>query len=1148
MREELHPIVAQMTPNVEQRPAVCARGCDVVVTAGAGTGKTRTLVARYLSLLADGKSLRSIVAITFTRKAAREMRNRVRAEVQRYLARGNLTSEQRDRWQAVYARLDAARIGTIHSLCTEILRAHPAEAGVDPRFQVLEEGQAAMVRREVLDAALAWAADEPDAVGLFPLLDGPGGLRTVVQTLLQQRLDALAAFDGVPEDRLARWREILRERRRGRLDGLLSDPAWKDAVATLRHSRPKNPDDAMAEQRRWALSALDEAASSRTAETIDERIASLSRLDEISLVGGSYKAWPGEKAEKATVKDALGTLRHLWRDHADFLSLRLIPLDEELADAIPGLRAVFEFACQRYDTRKRNERALDFDDLESGALALLRDHPEVRARWQRQVEAILVDEFQDTNQRQRDLVHLLGGGAGSTQSAGSTRSAGKLFIVGDAKQSIYGFRGADVTVFRAERERIVDSGGEGWPLATSYRAHRGLVRALNDLLRPVLGEEEDPRRPWAEPFAPIEPHREDPGPGIEAPYVELHLTVGSKDGALDKAARAAVARLAEMVEGGAQVMDGGTPRPLDYGDVAILCRASSAFGYYEDALDEARLPYLTVAGRGFYDRPEIRDLLNALRALADPTDDLALVGLLRSPALALSDAAIYRLVRARDEESMPLWDVLRQGKAELGAVANGRAARAASLIGELHTMAGRAGVGDLLKAFLDETNYRAALLKAGQQRAVRNVDKLLGDAHASGLVGVSGFLEYVGGLRDSGAREGEARAVAGGAVQIMSVHQAKGLEFPVVVIGHATWGGGGGGRGVLADPTLGVLLPLQNEEDELPAAYRLAEAREADQAAAESDRLLYVAATRAREKLLISGYLGGIKKDGSPYKLGGWLGQLGRPLGLHEIEVPYDDQGSLVHHRELHVGETRADCFVYEPAATTYEPAVPTADEIEVPETPLPPPLLAPVAQKEASEAREEASRWVGRVVPETRRAKAPSRVVGELVHEALAAWRLPEGRDDEGFAEWLRARARAKGLVDRHQVSHAVRRTHRLLLQLRDHRLFEDLAAADQRLHEVPYALERDGRVDSGKIDLLYRRHGEWTIVEFKTDEVKGPADFERLQRKRDTIPQARRYAAAAEQLLGTRPRCLLCMLDYGRSTRVYSVPRTGPLERVDL
>jgi ATP-dependent helicase/nuclease subunit A len=1189
MPEELHPIVAQLTPNEEQRPAVSARGCDVVVTAGAGTGKTRTLVARYLSLLADLEAdrrghLRSIVAITFTRKAAREMRNRVRAEVRRYLAHCALTPQQRDRWQAVYARLDAARIGTIHSLCTEILRAQPAEASVDPRFQVLEEGQAALLRREVLDEALAWAADEPDAVRLFDLLDGATRLRGAIQTLLARRLDAASAFEALPADPLAYWREVLSQRKLVRLERLLSDPAWAEALTALRRSKPTDPDDRMALQRRWALAAIDEAVESRVrrrsgspgqrsvpsggagvgaAERIEERLASLSRLDDVNLVGGSYRAWPGGKSEKAAVKDALRTVRKLWRDHADLLSLQLTSLDERTAEAIPGLRAVFRFARRRYQAEKRNRRVLDFDDLESGAVELLQDHPEVRTRWQDQVEAILVDEFQDTNERQRRLVHLLSG------DAGHRRSSGKLFIVGDAKQSIYGFRGADVTVFRAERERIVGrDDGEGWPLTTSYRAHRDLVRALNNLLRPVLGEEADPHRPWAEPFAPIAAHRDAPGPRIEPPYVEMHLTVGSKsDGALDRAARALVGRLAEMVESGAQMADGGEAaphglRPLDYGDIAILCRASGSFGAYEDALDEAGLPYVTVAGRGFYDRPEIRDLLNALRALADPTDDLALVGLLRSPAVALSDAAIYRLVRGRGEAPISLWQALSRGDADLGIGAQGRSsvdpvagqrvARSVSLITELHTMAGRTGVGDLLKAFLDATTYRAALLKAGQQRAVRNVQKLLGDAHASGLVSVGAFLEYVDGLRDSGAREGEARAVSGDAVQIMTIHQAKGLEFPIVVLGDATWSGGGGGsRPVLIDPTLGVLPPLPpsggDDEEELAAVYCLAQAREEDQAAAESDRLLYVAATRAREKLLVSGCLSGIRKDGTPYKPGGWLDKLGRPLGLHEIEIPYDEQGSLVHHRELRAGETTVGCLIYEPAATTYEPATPLVTDAVAIETPLPPPLLAPVTQTEAPPTQREAPQQVWRVVPETRRPRAPSRTVGQLVHEALAAWRLPQGRDDEPFEEWLRARARAAGLVDRQQIADARRRVRRLLLQLQEHPLFEDLTAAQQRLHEVPYTLEQQGRLENGQIDLLYRRRDIWSIVEFKTDEVRHATRFEQLLRERNYVPQARRYAEAIEQLLGTRPRCLLCMLDYERRTRVYAIPAAGPLERVD-
>ena len=455
----------------------------------------------------------------------------------------------------------------------------------------------------------------------------------------------------------------------------------------------------------------------------------------------------------------------------------------------------------------------------------------MQTRWQAETAALLVDEFQDTNDRQRRLVRRL------TSRLGG--DAGKLFIVGDAKQSIYRFRGADVTVFRQERERIAGAGGAVVALDTSYRAHRELIAGLNDLLRPVLGETEDPARPWVEPFAPLRHHRESAGPGFSPPHIELHLALGSKgDGGLARAAEALAARLAAWVESGdVQIEEKGGLRLFDYGDIAILCRASTSFAAYENALENAGIPFLTVAGRGFYGRPEIRDLLNALAALADPTDDLALAGVLRSPAFGVSDAGLYGLaVAGRDEggETPPLrvWDILRTFGPLLPGEDGGRAARAALVISDLHAQAGRAPVADLLKAFLDATGYRAALVAAGQARAARNVAKLLADAHASSLVSVGEFLAYVAELRDSGTREGEARATAEGAVQIMSVHMAKGLEFPVVVIGDATYDPPGR-SGVLFDPVLGVLLPQKDDDKTLPASYRLGKLTADDQEAAE---------------------------------------------------------------------------------------------------------------------------------------------------------------------------------------------------------------------------------------------------------------------------------------------------------------------------
>jgi ATP-dependent exoDNAse (exonuclease V) beta subunit len=752
----------------------------------------------------------------------------------------------------------------------------------------------------------------------------------------------------------------------------------------------------------------------------------------------------------------------------------------------------------------------------------------VRARWQREFQAILVDEFQDTNARQRHLVALLDDGSG------------KLFIVGDAKQSIYRFRGADVSVFRGERGRIEREGGHHVHLETSYRAHRALIQGLNDLLQKVLPENADHDRPWLEPFAPLRHYREEPSPGFLAPHIELHLALGSKaGGALDRAADALAGRIGALVEGGVQVLDGGQLRPLDYGDVAILCRGSRSFSAYEDALERAGLPFLTVAGRGFYGRPEIRDVLNALQAIADPTDDLALAGLLRSPAFALSDMALYYLCQARGPagESRSLWGVLQSAPDSLSEEDGARARRAARLVARWHAQVGRSSVADVLKAFLDDTDYRAGLIQAGQARAARNVAKLLADAHRSGIVGVGEFLDYVAGLRDSGMREGEARAIAEGAVQIMTVHAAKGLEFPVVAIGDVTHGGGGG-NGLLVDHRWGVLPSIKDEEGSLPAMYCLGKGRADDQDAAESDRLLYVAATRAREILFLSGCIG-LRQNGSISKSGGWLGKLGGPecLGLTGREIACNEEGAGTVQTTLRVGDSRLSCTVYEPG---FEPDVrlhEAAGRIG-PVGPMPPPLLGPVAPRREqvdprlSEQDRIPPQRVWQVVPRVKRPRAPAWVIGSLVHEALAAWRIPDaaagGGTVNGFAAWAESRARESGLTDARQLADAVRRTRQLLLRFRSHPLYAEMAGADLRLHEVPYSLVAQGQVESGIIDAVYQRQGSWTIVEFKTDRVGDRSELERLLVGKGYGAQAQRYVAAAEHLLGQRPRCILCMLNY--------------------
>lgn len=305
-----HPIVQQLSPSEEQTPAILARNQEVVVTAGAGTGKTRTLVARYLALLSEGTGLRSIVAITFTQKAAREMRNRLRDAIREYLDRTDLSEDERGLWQAHYSTLDAARVSTIHSLCAEILRAHPAEAGLDPRFEVLEEGLTNVLREQVIAESLTWAANQPEVVSLFGLL-GEAVLRRTLAVLLNRRLETSAIFATMPDNLIEHWHQHLSQTQAQVLAVLTSSTAWQANLETLRQNEPTNSADKLEAHRQTALAV----AANPT--------GLLAHLDTIKLNVGSQKNWPGGAEQVAEVKAALKTIRELWKKEKQFLLLAL---------------------------------------------------------------------------------------------------------------------------------------------------------------------------------------------------------------------------------------------------------------------------------------------------------------------------------------------------------------------------------------------------------------------------------------------------------------------------------------------------------------------------------------------------------------------------------------------------------------------------------------------------------------------------------------------------------------------------------------------------------------------------------------------------------------------------------------------------------
>ncbi|MFQ5340294.1 MAG: UvrD-helicase domain-containing protein [Anaerolineae bacterium] len=1168
----MNSILSLLTFTDAQHRAVTTHGADIAVTAGAGSGKTRALVGRYVRLMEDGLSPRSVVAITFTEKAAREMRTRIRRLIQQWLTE-RLAGTERSRWETVYAELDAAPIGTIHSLCATILRTHPAEAGVDPAFEVLDEGVAATLRAQAVESALLWAANHPAAAGLFSLLT-ENGLRRAVAILLDHRLDAAAAFDVAGPDPLARWQTELG----AELARFLDHPTVHSAVAELQTLRDDGTlarlaGDKLADVIVDFLDAWGAVTEAWNAADMTTLLAQLPRARwAMQLRKGRKDNWPDIEIPR----QALTLLRSRYDSTVGDLLDKPVDwsLDQRAAAALPHLRTVFRQALNAYTEAKAQRQALDFDDLEAGALALLENHPDVRAYWQTEVRAVLVDEFQDTNDRQRRIVYALCGlgrvagergsrGAGETGGYSSveatavgeppdplpggqppeagSRGSGRLFIVGDAKQSIYRFRNADVTVFRQVQRNIEEAGGEVVDLDLTFRAHEPLLQQMNALLSPIMQTEEDVDRPYLVPFAPLRAHRSTPADGVREPYVEFCLGLGDtvpqgRQAAADVLAR----RLRELHDA----------ERVEWGDIGLLFRASTTFPVYEDALERAGIPFVTVAGRGFYDRPEVRDLLNALRAIADPTDDRALAGLLRSPAFALTDGALYLLRRGEDGTKRSLWAMLNGDLALLDDGNRAHAERARTILVQLNRIVGRTPVAQVLKQFLDRTNYRAILRlsvrdeprTAAGERARRNVDKLLADAHSSRLVSVGEFLEYLQTLRDVAAREGEAPVEAGDAVQLMTVHKAKGLEFPVVVIADAARKPRRSAPPLLLDEELGPVLNPK-ADDGRSVVHRLAGLHNQDRDDAEERRLLYVAATRAKEKLLICGHVGVSKAKKTPgqIRLSGWLQQLGQVIELDQVcveEMP--DKPVVVALAD--VAGCSVGCTMS--AGTTSHHAPSMTSAIPPEELPahdhaiqFPPPLVQPVVAPpietadEDLRAREaEPPPRVWRVAPTARQPRGPAWVIGTLVHEALHRWRFP---DRAGFDEFLRHHALLSGLTDEEEITATLREARRLLTRFQAHPLHAEIAGA-RRFHEVPYAIERDGQVEAGQIDLLYHHAGRWHIVDFKTDRLRADEVAGKVAKYTSQVQQ---YVEAVRQLLGTEPEGWLWFLNVAGQVKVERV-----------
>lgn len=1094
-----NPIIEQVLKIFEldkkQSEAAKARNQDVVVTAGAGSGKTRTLVARYISLLAEGATPREIAAITFTKKAAREMRSRVRGNLMK-LQQVAETEDERRKWADFSAQMDSARIGTIHSLCTEILLSHPAEAGVDPRFKILDESLSMAYKIQAVEDTLKELVSEDKFGKFLPLLKNipVRSLTEILQDLLERRLEADELFNKSIDNRTLLTYELKQR---------LSYSALMTSFANL-HT--------------MSDSDLRKDAGDKLAEMVKELLPTWTAAEDALQKGDPYACanllfqarrnlMRGKIGSAGSVKETIKEIREAYKKmlfpliggegtHDPEPSLETEALFERL---LPLLKEAFNHVHKAYKAMLENRQALDFDDLEFGTRQLMQIE-NIRNRWQGELKAILVDEFQDTNQRQREIIEALAG------------KPGRLFIVGDMRQSIYRFRHADVTVFKDEQERIKSKGGLLRELDENYRTHEPLLQAMGDLLSEVIGTQPDPDRKYYVPYTPMVAHEKNPSENYKSPHVEFVFGMGEDtDSARPLAARALTERLLQLKE---------ELQITNWDEVALLFRASTGFPYYEEALEDSGIPFVTVAGKGFYDRPEIRDLVNILHALADPMDDLSFAGLLRSPAFGMSDDGLYIL----HKEKQPFWTSLQGDISKLCKKDQQSAERTRRIVTSLLPLVDRVPVAELLKQVVDTVDYRAILASAdrrtGEQdasasggRLWRNLDKLLEDAQIDQQVSTLDFLDRIKILNDAGAREGEAPAEAEGAVRLMTIHRSKGLEFPVVVLADAGRQKKASREKVYLSYALGVTFKL----DQAPMLYNLAKTVNKDQECCEALRLLYVALTRTKNKLLISAHAK-MDEDGK-FQLSAWAKDLSSAAGLlsHDFQEkdgkPFEQLTSS--NQPIRVWCLLADL------------PIPMTNQLAAKEKPpknYQPPLYSPIQEEieidklGVAESEFEPQDWRATMKDYV----ISGKIVGKLIHKAIQRWLFP---GDPRLIRLLAAEAFNIGIATEKQRMNAIHQTTELLERLHQHPIWEEIETALERHHELPYSKMVDDNAETGYLDILYRTSAGWQIVDFKTDSIRTAEKRADLVDKYSS--QMRKYATAVETLMGQKAQTRICFLD---------------------
>jgi ATP-dependent helicase/nuclease subunit A len=989
-------VSAVAAPNVEQQRAIEERGV-VFVSAGAGTGKTTVIVERFCKAVCDdGVDVDSLLVITYTDRAAGELRGRIRKRLHE-LGRHDLERE-----------LDRAWISTIHGFCHRLLKAHPFAAGIDPRFRVLDDSQGRVLRGEAFRAALEEFCGSDEA--RLRLLASYGGRR------LRRMLT------GVHETLRSSGLEL-------RIDPQ-EQPRLEERLEELRAAARGGGHDA-------ALRFLDSAAG-------PEDLLDLSDL-------------PGELDEPRGAVEVAALEALAARDREQLQEL-LLAYDRAYREA------------------KDRESALDFEDLQLLARELLRDHEEIRERESWRFRSIMVDEFQDTNRLQCEIVDLL------------AHDDAEVFFVGDEFQSIYRFRHADVQVFRERREQV----GGVLALTQNYRSRPEVLDVINHLFAADFGDS----------FQPLAAAGRFPDPAF-GPAVELLVTDKESYAETGVHWRKAEARhIARRVR---DLVDAGEATP---GEIVLLFAAGTDARMYEEELRALGLPTFRATGRDYYHQQQVVDLLAYLRLLHNRYDDEALVAVLASPFVGVSNDALVLLRRAAPKR--PLFVGLEKDLPEGLSDRDARLFQAfRQRFDRLAAAAPSLSLERLCEQIVSAHDYDLAVLAQWDgRRRYANLRKLARLARSyEELRGpdVQGFVRFVAEQGAVGASELEAVAEEEGTdvIRLLTIHSAKGLEFKVVVVADA-----GRDRSrpdadeilCLPDGRLGfrVADPETGKRLTTPE-YESVKAAEQDAEQAERRRLYYVAMTRAIDRLIVSGAIGERGADaGTPI---GWV--LDRlevteldPVAAEAVtEIVRDGARVLV----------RLDRFAPEPAPEAPPAVVEQLELFAVGENgggAREAPELAPLAEVpapplhrvrrlsysalslfERCSYRYFAERVVG-LRPADAAGSVPGRTglaateIGDAVHALLEEVDLRSPSVPDDLVDRVRARYPAA-------TDEEVERIRGFVASYCDSDLAARIAALPGATAELPFAFDHDGVLLHGRIDVLHRDGRHALVLDYKTNSL---------------------------------------------------------------